>query len=167
MMPLFFSLSRSISSLSFICEYCASNCYNVCIFAYGQTGSGKTHTIYGSDALPGITPRGVAELFAILERDSAKISAKVEVFLLELYVDDLQDLLAEGGKGERLMKQPKLEIKKDPRGVVTVPGATVVEVSSARELMSVIEGGLSRRHVSSTKMNRESSRSHLVITVCV
>jgi hypothetical protein len=141
--------------------------YNVCIFAYGQTGSGKTHTIYGSDALPGITPRGVAELFAILERDSYKISAKVEVFLLELYVDDLQDLLAEGGKGERLMKQPKLEIKKDPRGVVTVPGATVVEVSSARELMSVIEGGLSRRHVSSTKMNRESSRSHLVITVCV
>ena len=37
--------------------------YNVCIFAYGQTGSGKTFTIYGNDADPGLTPRGVSELF--------------------------------------------------------------------------------------------------------
>ena len=37
--------------------------YNVCIFAYGQTGSGKTFTIYGNDADPGLTPRGVAEMF--------------------------------------------------------------------------------------------------------
>ena len=42
--------------------------YNVCIFAYGQTGSGKTFTIYGNDELPGLTPRGVGELFKILER---------------------------------------------------------------------------------------------------
>ena len=48
----------------------ASAGYNVCIFAYGQTGSGKTFTIYGSDELPGITPRGVSELFHILDRDS-------------------------------------------------------------------------------------------------
>lgn len=52
-------------------------------------------------------------------------------------------------------KQPKLEIKKDPKGVVTVPGATVVDnISSARELMDVIESGLARRRVSSTQVRR-------------
>ena len=64
-------------------------------------------------------------------------------------------------------KQGKLEIKKDAKGVVTVPGATLVEVTSARQLLSTIEEGQKRRHVSSTQMNRESSRSHLIITVCV
>ena len=49
--------------------------------------------------------------------------------------------------------------------MVTVPGANVVEVTSARDLMSVIEGGLGRRHVSSTQMNKDSSRSHLIITI--
>ncbi len=43
--------------------------YNVCIFAYGQTGSGKTFTIYGNDADPGLTPRGVSELFKARLRD--------------------------------------------------------------------------------------------------
>lgn len=42
--------------------------YNVCIFAYGQTGSGKTHTIYGGEGEPGLTPRGIHELFNVLDR---------------------------------------------------------------------------------------------------
>lgn len=42
--------------------------YNVCIFAYGQTGSGKTHTIYGGEGNPGLTPRGIHELFNVLAR---------------------------------------------------------------------------------------------------
>lgn len=42
--------------------------YNVCIFAYGQTGSGKTHTIYGGEGDPGLTPRGIHELFNVLDR---------------------------------------------------------------------------------------------------
>ncbi len=62
-------------------------------------------------------------------------------------------------------KAPKLEIKRDPRGTVTVPGVTVVEVTSASQLMTNIQAGLQRRHTSSTNMNRESSRSHLIITV--
>jgi hypothetical protein len=141
--------------------------YNVCIFAYGQTGSGKTFTIYGNDELPGLTPRGVTELFNTIDRDAGKFSFKVEVYMLELYIDDLQDLLADNKKGDKMMKHPKLDIKKDQKGVVTVPGAVVVPVHSARELLSVIDGGLKNRHVSATDMNRESSRSHLIITVCI
>ena len=59
--------------------------------------------------------------------------------MLELYIDDLQDLLGEE------KKKTKLEIKKDPKGVVTVPGATIIDVNSARQLMDTIDG-LQRKH---------------------
>ncbi len=56
-------------------------------------------------------------------------------------------------------KQPKMEIKKDPKGVVTVPGATMVQVTSSRELMDTIEGGQRRRHVSSTAVSPARPRA--------
>ncbi|GLC77793.1 hypothetical protein PLESTB_000955500 [Pleodorina starrii] len=143
--------------------------YNVCIFAYGQTGSGKTFTIYGNERDPGLTPRGVAELFRIINRDGGKYTFSVSVYMLELYQDTLQDLLLPPGpKGSRQpVEAPKLDIKKDPKGMVTVVGATVVEVTSAKELMAAIEAGQQRRHVASTQMNRESSRSHLIISIII
>ena len=51
--------------------------------------------------------------------------------------------------------------------MVHVPGATVIEVTSARELISTIEKGQLRRHVGSTQMNRESSRSHLIMSIVI
>jgi hypothetical protein len=36
-----------------------------------------------------------------------------------------------------------------------------------RELMAAIESGQQRRHVASTQMNRESSRSHLIISIII
>ena len=73
--------------------------YNVCIFAYGQTGSGKTYTIYGDDRGPGITPRGIHELFDILDRDASKYLFSVSTYMLELYQDELTDLLIPADKG--------------------------------------------------------------------
>lgn len=55
-------------------------------------------------------------------------------------------------------KAPKLEIKKDPKGVVSVPGTTLVDnITSARELMDVIESGLARRRVASTQARRRGA----------
>ncbi len=50
-----------------------------------------------------------------------------------------------------------------------VPSAMAAspQVTSARELMAAIDAGQLRRHVSSTQMNRESSRSHLVMSVII
>ncbi|PNH02813.1 Kinesin-like calmodulin-binding protein [Tetrabaena socialis] len=145
--------------------------YNVCIFAYGQTGSGKTFTIYGSPGEPGLTPHGVAELFRIINRDGGKYTFSISVYMLELYQDSLQDLLLPPQPKNINVGQrpdlPKLEIKKDPKGMVNVVGATIVEVTSGKELMSAIEAGQNRRHVASTAMNRESSRSHLIISVII
>ena len=51
--------------------------------------------------------------------------------------------------------------------MVHVPGATVIEVNSARELLQTIERGQLRRHTSETQMNRESSRSHLIMSIII
>ena len=139
--------------------------YNVCIFAYGQTGSGKTFTIYGSERDPGLTPRGITELFRIIDGNYSKYTFSIKLYMLELYQDSLRDLLMPESKGA---KAPRLDIKKDARtGMVTVPGALVVEVTSAKQLMDEIKRGQEGRHVSSTAMNIESSRSHLIISILI
>ena len=43
----------------------------------------------------GLTPRGITELFNILDRDSGKYTFSVSCYMLELYQDDLADLLVQ------------------------------------------------------------------------
>eukprot|EP00976_Prorocentrum_cordatum_P103658 1193556-Prorocentrum_minimum.AAC.10 len=136
--------------------------YNVCIFAYGQTGSGKTFTINGSEENPGLTPRAVKELFKVVERDSNKFSFCITCYMVELYQDNLSDLLV-GKEGDR----PKLEIKKDAKGWVTVQNVQIEHVNSWQELQACIDKGLRRRRTAGTQMNVESSRSHLIITAVI
>jgi len=136
--------------------------YNVCIFAYGQTGSGKTFTIYGDDANPGLSPRAISEVMRCVHRDSSKCSVKMECYMLELYRDDLVDLLLPQGSDA-----PKLDIKKDKQGWVTVPNATMVSVATEAEITEVIQAGLKVRKTAGTKMNVESSRSHLIFSLII
>lgn len=59
----------------------------------------------------------------------------ISIYMLELYQDTLMDLLLPPqpkGRSAHGFEVPKLEIKKDPKGLVTVMGATVVEVTSAK-----------------------------------
>ncbi|TVU16478.1 hypothetical protein EJB05_40046 [Eragrostis curvula] len=136
--------------------------YNVCIFAYGQTGSGKTFTIYGSENNPGLTPRATSELFRVIKRDGNKYSFSLKAYMVELYQDNLVDLLL-----PKNSKPQKLEIKKDSKGVVTVENATVVSISSIEELRAIISRGSERRHTAGTNMNDESSRSHLILSIII
>lgn len=137
--------------------------FNVCVFAYGQTGSGKTFTMSGVPSLPGITPRTVIELFDIQRRDAGKFRYTFTFYMMELYKDFLVDLLYTGNDDGR----PKLNIKKDQRGVVYVEGTTVKPANSREELEGLIQSGFDGRHVASTKMNSESSRSHLIMAVII
>ncbi|XP_024529488.1 kinesin-like protein KIN-14I [Selaginella moellendorffii] len=136
--------------------------YNVCIFAYGQTGSGKTFTIYGPENNPGLTPRATRELFSIIKRDRNKFTVSLKVYMLELYQDNLFDLLL-----LRNAKRQKLEIKKDSKGMVVVENVTLIPVSTREELDNLIQKGLEKRHTSGTQMNAESSRSHLVLSIII
>lgn len=136
--------------------------YNVCVFAYGQTGSGKTFTIYGSDNSPGLTPRATAELFKIMKRDHSKYSFSLKVYMVELYQDNLVDLLL-----PKNAKPLKLDIKKDSKGMVSIENVTIKHISSHEELQDIIARGSERRHIGGTHMNEESSRSHLIFSIII
>ena len=51
--------------------------------------------------------------------------------------------------------------------MVVVNGAVIHDAGSADELMELFEKGSATRHVASTKMNAESSRSHLVLSIII
>ncbi|XP_041957219.1 kinesin-like protein KIN-14E [Alosa sapidissima] len=139
--------------------------FNVCIFAYGQTGSGKTYTMVGDKHLknPGIIPRTFNKIFDIIHENEAKFDIKVSAYMLELYNERLQDLFV--SPAEAFSK--RIEMKKDKKGLVFAQGAETKQAASPSELFALFEQGCANRHIAATKMNVESSRSHLIIGIMV
>ncbi|KAJ8401534.1 hypothetical protein AAFF_G00378510 [Aldrovandia affinis] len=139
--------------------------FNVCIFAYGQTGSGKTFTMIGDKDLknPGIMPRAFRKLFEIIQENTSKFDFKVSAYMLELYNDRLLDLFVRPTEAS----SRKIEIKKDKKGLVFAQGAEIMGARSAEELFALFEHGCANRHIAATKINLESSRSHLIIGITI
>lgn len=51
--------------------------------------------------------------------------------------------------------------------MVVVTGSVIKEAHSAADLMELFEKGSASRHIASTKMNAESSRSHLILSIVI
>ncbi len=149
--------------------------YNCTIFAYGQTGTGKTHTMEGSwstvddlaqswdsDQMVGVIPRSVAHLFTCLNSISS-CEYSVKISFIELYDEELSDLLTEGNEND------KLRIFDDPerKGSVKIPGLEEIVVRNKSEVYKILQRGSQRRQQASTLMNAKSSRSHSIFTLTV
>lgn len=99
----------------------------------------------------------------------------LELGMLEIYNDEVYDLLATSGatmeeKKETSMKaggKASLEIRRSPDGRVEVPNLTKENVTSIEEVMTLLKRGNSNRATASTNLNEHSSRSHLVLSVDV
>ncbi|KMT14281.1 hypothetical protein BVRB_4g076360 [Beta vulgaris subsp. vulgaris] len=139
--------------------------YNVCIFAYGQTGSGKTFTMTGPNNLTeetyGVNYRALNDLFCLTEERKATFSYEVSVQMMEIYNEQVRDLLATDGSNKRL------EIRNSSQSGINVPDATLMAVSTTADVISLMNLGHKNRAVSSTAMNDRSSRSHSCMTVHV
>ncbi|MQL76669.1 hypothetical protein Taro_009071 [Colocasia esculenta] len=68
--------------------------YNVCIFAYGQTGTGKTFTMEGTEQNRGVNYRTLEELFKVAKERCETFSYNISVSVLEVYNEQIRDLLA-------------------------------------------------------------------------
>ncbi|EGR30329.1 kinesin-like calmodulin-binding protein, putative [Ichthyophthirius multifiliis] len=133
--------------------------YNVCVFAYGQTGSGKTFTMYGTQENPGITPRAINELYNLIQNMSQLNNIIVKVHLVELYTDNIIDLLDNN-------HLKKIEIKEDYiNNSIYLQNVKIIEATSSEHLLNIIKQGFSKRKVSKTDMNVESSRSHIITII--
>lgn len=142
--------------------------YNVTIFAYGQTGAGKTHTMYGTPTDPGLAPRSIHALFDVIRREQQRggKTFSVRTYMIEVYKQDIIDLLSDTVKGPK--DKRSLEVKKDiGRGIMFVEGVTERQVSSPEELNALLAEGERKRHVTATKMNSSSSRSHLLLSIII
>jgi hypothetical protein len=66
--------------------------------------------------------------------------------LMDLLLPDSMRRNATGaGAGRNEMQLPRLDIKKDPKGLVTVVGATDLSVTSEQQLLTAIEQVRGRR----------------------
>ncbi|EED87058.1 predicted protein [Thalassiosira pseudonana CCMP1335] len=136
--------------------------FDVCMFAYGQTGSGKTHTMIGDEANRGLIPRAVEMIFAnkreIESKSDGDITVKVGVELLEIYNEEVRDLLSnESGSDGKL-------VKINVNGHEAV-GNILATAESKEDIEGILNIAQKRRCVKATKSNSESSRSHLLFTI--
>jgi len=136
--------------------------YNVTMFAYGQTGAGKTYTMYGAPGDEGTAPRTIQEIFRVTEQNKNRFNFTVMGSMLELYRNDLVDLLSKGNPGA---SKTKLNVRQEKSGMVVVEHLTEQECHCAEELSDLLERGNKQRTVAATAMNSESSRSHLVLLI--
>lgn len=147
--------------------------YNCTIFAYGQTGTGKTFTMEGGrvdgqevswekDPLAGIIPRAMFNIFEQLSK-SQEIEFSVRVSFLELYNEELFDLLGSSEDALRL----KIYEDSAKKGSVIIQGLEEVVVRNKSEVFQILERGSARRQTAATLMNATSSRSHTVFSVTI
>lgn len=136
--------------------------YNVTIFAYGQTGSGKTYTVTGRPDAPGLAPQMVTEIFRLVEQESDRFEHKVTCSMVELYKNELVDLLQVFSLAPN---DKKVCVRQDKHGNVQVENVVEEECEDAAALMEVLERGTMCRTTAATAMNSASSRSHLIHTI--
>jgi kinesin family protein 4/21/27 len=118
--------------------------FNCTILAYGQTSSGKTHTMTGvdldADAFDptngiGIIPRAVSTIFqraqALKEERGGTWSYNIKGSFIEIYNEDLIDLLGDDGTGAKR----EVYIREGKDGSIIWGGLREVQVKNASEVM--------------------------------
>jgi len=162
--------------------------FNGTVMAYGQTGTGKTFTIFGNNrfwdkgygrpkmpdwtmddiqdlaafepsASCGVVCRALHQIFSHIQDEQEHTEFRVMVSFLQLYMENLTDLLAP--------EKSNLTIREDPKTGVYVENLSQVIATSVAEVLYLIAEGVHHRATSSTLMNATSSRSHVVLKVTV
>merc|ERR1712224_321513 len=112
----------------------------------------------GTKEAPGVNYSALKELFKQQkERTAATIT--LEVALLDIYCEEIRDLLNTG-------PPKKLEVKQSGAGNY-VPELVIQPVSTYDEVLATMQAAQKTRAVASTNMNQHSSRSHFMLQVFV
>ncbi|KAF7652965.1 hypothetical protein LDENG_00088840 [Lucifuga dentata] len=132
-------------------------------FAYGQTGSGKTFTMGGDftgkqqNHAKGIYALAAQDVFCFLNhRRYASLNISAYASFFEIYNGKVYDLLN---------KKAKLRVLEDDRQQVQVVGLQEINVSSAEEVIKMIQMGSACRTSGQTSANANSSRSHAILQI--
>ena len=114
-------------------------------------------------ALHGVIPRSVRDIFKHLESKSSEMSFKVGLSFMELYNEQLFDLLSSKPRREDTI----VELREDGNKGIKIPGLTELEIGSVENTMALLEKASEGRVTAATAMNARSSRSHAIFTLTI
>jgi hypothetical protein len=143
--------------------------YSVTIFAYGQTGSGKTYTIIGrddsineniltNDTYSGIIAKSVKYIWTSVSNKNSKYYIKAS--FLEIYNEQINDLLNPSSSAS-------LQVRWDQKQGFFVEGLLVLECKNPEDIVEVLLQGMKNRKKGTHKLNKDSSRSHSILTLYI
>lgn len=177
--------------------YCFSMDSSVVYLNYRiRSGSGKTFTMEGTpeDNQYGISYRIIQKIFNLLKfrqeqqkavsaligerQESPQFSFSLNIGMLEIYNDEIFDLLSPASQGSATAADKKrearitgekatLDVRRSADGHIEVPGLTKEPVNCIQDVMDLLKRGNSSRATASTNLNEHSSRSHMVLLVDV
>ena len=107
----------------------------------------------------GIVPRAASAIINQLEGSGSEFTIRVS--FLELYNEELQDLLSETSDG----KGPLRLCEDTKKGGVVCQNLEEVTVLNANDIFEILQRGIKRRQTAATLMNKNSSRSHSIFTL--
>jgi len=111
----------------------------------------------GTEDYPGIMPITLKELFYKIEEYSQEREYKVKLWYLEIYNENLRDLLSN--------TEEYLDLREDPNKGIYIPNILEITVNSCKDIMHLLKRGNRNRTQESTMANEASSRSHAILQV--
>ncbi|XP_011030468.1 PREDICTED: kinesin-like protein KIF3B isoform X3 [Populus euphratica] len=147
------------------------------IMMYGPTGSGKSHTMFGCSKQPGIVYRSLKGILGEGEEgreggegEKRQLGTFVQVTVLEIYNEEIYDLLSTNGGGGIGIGWPKsgsgYKVRLEVMGK-KAKNATFISGNEAGKISKEIQKVEKRRIIKSTLCNERSSRSHCMIILDV
>ncbi len=112
------------------------------------------------EALRGMVPQAFYYTFAGVELQAKNMEFLVRGSFLEIYKDDVYDLL-------NSKMRTKMEVKESPEKGVFVKDLSTFTVKGPEDLLKILKVGQKQRKVGATKMNEGSSRSHSILTITI
>ncbi|XP_065061386.1 centromere-associated protein E-like isoform X1 [Rhopilema esculentum] len=132
--------------------------FNGTIFAYGQTGTGKTYTMMGLPENPGVIPRGINDVFDLVEMAPDR-EFLIRVSYMEIYNEVITDLLNAGST--------HLKVRNNEKNEVFVENLSEVPITSPEDALTCLRNGERLRRFGETNMNERSSRSHTIFRITI
>ena len=138
------------------------------VFTYGMTNAGKTYTVIGTPECPGILPLALKNLLEYEQSMKIKGQKNYHNFycnFVEIYNEDIFDLLSDDPTGKNKYYKKKLTIKENLNSVFFLPEVTFAKLDNLENFNNILNKGIAKKVHSCTALNENSSRSHTIFKI--
>lgn len=132
-----------------------------------MTGDGAISPTAGFSHDAGIIPRVLCHLYNSIEMEG--VDCAIKCSFIELYNEDLRDLLSDDDNRKVMIVDPSSSSNQysSRKASGITKGQENIFIQSAHHGLKILQAGLKKRQVASTKINDLSSRSHTIFSITV